>query len=403
LLTDTKCRAKPTKPGPYKLYDALGLYLAVTPGGSRLWRWRFLRPGGQENVIALGSYPDVSLAEARRLRDEHRRTLAGGQDPAALRRAAKLVGNPALARQFESVARSWHSRQAHRWGPDHARDIMAGLEADVFPHLGRMDVDNITVPLVLGVLRRIEARGARAIAHRVRGRIERVFAFGISCGIGRSNPARDVGGALEPVLRGQMPALTTLPPLRAMLRACEAQPAATPVQAALRWTALTASRPGPVRRARWDQIDLSGNLAAWRVDAAEMKTREPWVCPLSGHALDVLRAIEPLTGAGRYIFPAAHDGGPLGENSMGALLERSGYRRRHTSHGFRASFSTIMNEARPEARDAVEAQLSHRVVGTRGAYLRASFLEQRVELMAEWAAMLMEGAPDAQTLLGPQR
>jgi integrase len=198
-----------------------------------------------------------------------------------------------------------------------------------------------------------------------------------------------------------MPALTTLPPLRAMLRACEAQPAATPVQAALRWTALTASRPGPVRRARWDQIE-DGNMPIWRVPGSEMKTRIEWTCPLSGPALDILRAIQPLTGGGRYIFPAAHDSGPLGENSMNALLQRAGFGAQHCSHGFRSSFSSIMNEARPEAHDAIEAQLSHKVPGARGAYLRAAFLEKRVELMAEWGAMLMEGAPHAQTLLGPR-
>jgi integrase len=402
-LTDPVCRRAPLKATPHKLFDEHGLYLQINRNGSRLWRWRYAF-AGREKLIALGAYPEVGLAEARRLRDLHRHALRAGRDPGAERQAHKLLARRATAREFETIARDWHARKALAWVPSHAKDVLSGLEHDVFPYLGRTDIDAIDAPAVLAVLRKIEARQARATAHRVRGHIARIFDFALAAGIGRGNPARIVGGALEPEIRRRQPALIELQGLCAMLRSAEAQPCSVVIQGALRFMALTAARPGNVRHATWDSIE-DGNLPTWRVPAAEMKARREWTTPLPGAALDVLRALAPLTGRGRYIFPNSRNpAAPLSENAVGQLLQRAGYRGQHCSHGFRASFSSIMNEKHPADHDAIEAQLAHTVVGVRGAYLRAPFLERRGELLAEWGAMLMDGgALDARTLLAPRQ
>jgi integrase len=403
LLTDLKIRAAKPAGSPYKLTDQGGLYLLCTPQGSRLWRLKY-RLGGREKLLSLGPYPEVRLGEARSLQAEAKRTLRQGQDPSTERKRLRAGLTP--SESFEALARERHARQAPRWTPHHAAEVLASLERYVFPKLGALHVNAITAPMVLAVLREIEARPAIEMAHRVRVRMSAVFVYALSCGIGQGDPAAIVKGALSPMVRGRQPAIIELHQLREMLRKAEAEPAHPATKAALRFLALTVVRPGELRGAAWAEIEgFDGEALLWRIPAARMKMREEHAVPLSAEAVAVIQAMKPLSGRAPFIFPnTRHAHRPLAENSLNYLLYRAGYHGKHCPHGFRAAFSSIMNERHPAEYDAIEAALAHKVGGVRGAYLRAPFLERRRTLMAEWAGLLMEGAVDAQSLLlGPRR
>jgi integrase len=403
MLTDRQIRAAKPAKRAYKLADAHGLYLYVTPKGSRLWRLKY-RLAGVEKVLSFGPYPEVSLAAARDLQALARQHRREGKDPGAMKRAAikSTAGGT-----FEAVARDWHARQAPRWVASHAREVLASLERWLFPRLGAVAITAIDPPMMLAALRAIEAEGALETCHRLRQRASSVFVYAISCGIGRSDPAAIVRGALAPIVdRQPMPALLDLAALSALLRRTEAAPGSPVVKCALRLLALTACRSTEVRGARWEEFEgLEGAAPLWRIHATRMKSGREHVIPLPRGALAVVEALRPLTGRTAFLFPNNHRlAAPMARGALVGLLNRCGYGGVHCPHGFRASFSSIMNERHPDAWDAIEAQLAHVVRGVRGAYMRAPFLERRRELLAEWADLLLEGAIDATSLLlGPRR
>jgi integrase len=412
-LSDAKIKNAKPEAKPYKLTDIerKGLSVLVTPAtprnpkGTRLWRWRYFW-GGKEKVMTLGTYPEVGLAEARKRHEDHRRTLAEGRDPAAEKQVTKLLGRLGSSRSFETIARDWYALRAPNWSPIYAQGVLAGLEVDVFPAIGKMDVDRITAPMVVALLRAIEARPAIAIAKRVRSQISAVFGHAIATGIGQNDPAAIVKGALATQEPDRMPAIIELPALVALLRKVDDYFGFPVTKAAVRFLSLTLARPRNLRYATWDQLEgFDGNNPIWRVPAGEMKARREWVCPLPGPAIDVIQALRPLTGRSRFVFPNHRDPHrPMSEDAINVLMSRViGHRGLHCAHGFRSSFSSIMNEKHPEDSDAIEAQLAHKVRGVRGAYMRAPFLERRIELLGEWAGLLMAGAKDGHSLLlGPR-
>jgi len=404
MLTDREIRAAKPAARPYRLYDREGLYLQVSTTGSRLWRLKY-RVAGREKVLALGPYPEVKLAEARALVTDARRAIRQGRDPSAERRASRQLDSITPLQSFELVARDWHSRQALRWTPHHAAEVLGSLQRYVFPKLGAMHVNAITPPQVLAVLRDIEARPAIECAHRVRVRMSHVFVYALACGIGQGDPAAIVKGALSPIVKGRQPAIIDLDQLREMLGKAEAEPAHPATKAALRLLALTVVRPGELRGAAWSEIEgLDGEAPVWRVPAMRMKMRHEHAVPLSPEAVAVIRAIRPFTGRSPFIFPnSRHPHQPLSENALGYLLNRAGYHNTHCPHGFRTAFSSIMNERHGADYDAIEAALAHKVGGVRGAYLRAPFLERRRVLMADWAGLLLEGAVGAEDLVCGRR
>ena len=306
---------------------------------------------------------------------------------------------------FEAIARDWHDRHRPTWTERHAADVLGSLERLVFPAIGAMHVNDITPPLVLGVLRKIEADHGGETARRVRQRMSAVFVFAIASGIGTADPAGIVRGALAPVVKGKQPAITDLDDLRAMLGKAEAEPAHPVTKAALRFLALTVVRPGELRGARWEEIEgLDGPDPVWRIPADRMKMKEEHVVPLVPAAVDVLRALHPLTGRGPLIFPnARYAHKAMSENALGYLLNRAGYHHRHVPHGFRAAFSSIMNERHPGNHDAIEATLAHVVPGVRGAYMRAKFHDRRRVLLEEWAGLLLDGAVEPAAMLAAPR
>ena len=382
-LTDTAIRKAKPRERPYKLGDAGGLYLLVTPNGGRWWRLKY-RHGGKEKLLSLGTYPDVGLKDARGRRDEARKQLAAGVDPGEARKATKT----AKADSLEAVAREWHAKYARLWVQTHADKIMRRLERDVFPWLGARSVGEVTAPELLAVLRRIEARGAVELAHRAHQNLGRIFHYAIATGRAERNPAIDIRGALPPAKERHHAAITEPKAVGELLRALDGYQGTPEVRAALRLAPLLFVRPGELRKAEWAEIDL--DAAEWRIPAEKMKMRELHIVPLSRQAVAILRELRPLTGSGRYVFPSARTiTRPMSENTVNAALRRIGYTKDEmTGHGFRSLASTLLNE-HGWHRDAIERQLAHgERDAVRAAYNYAEHLPKRRKMMQAWADYL---------------
>lgn len=414
MLTDAKVRTAKPRPKAYKIADANRLFLMVTPSGGKLWRWNY-EYDGKNKTMAFGAYPLVSLADAREKRDEAWSMLCEGHDPSVAKRL-KIEANLEAGRQtFERVAREWYENAKAQWATIHANDVIRSLERDVFPTIGSLPIAQLTPPLILGVLREIETRGAIETAKRVRQRISAVFVYAIAQGIATSDPAEKLGAVLKPLRKGRQPAITDIVPLRKMILTAEEDNARPITRLGLRMLALTAVRPSELRGAEWAEFeDLDGKLPLWRIPATRMKgdlSRKEEIngdrlVPLTPQAVAVLRAIWPLTGGGPLVFPSnryAHR--PMSENAIGYLLNRAGYHGHHVPHGFRAAFSTIMNEwaernGDPHDRKVIDLMLAHMPKDkVEGAYNRAAYMPRRRELAEIWAKMLSEGLPDPLALI----
>jgi integrase len=285
----------------------------------------------------------------------------------------------------------------------------------VFPAIGSLPIAQLTPPIVLGALREIEARGSIETAKRIRQRISAVFVYAIAQGITGSDPAEKLGAVLKPLRKGRQPAITDLVPLRKMIVAAEEDHARPITRLALRFLALTAVRPSELRGAHWDEFEgLNDKEPLWRIPAARMKgdvERKEEIggdhlVPLTPPAIAVLKALWPLTGNGELVFPSnRHLHRPMSENAIGYLLNRAGYHGHHVPHGFRAAFSTIMNEwaerhGKDHDRQVIDLMLAHVPRGKiEGAYNRAAYMPRRRELAQVWAEMLSEGLPDPTTLV----
>ena len=410
MLTDTAIKRAAPRDRDYKLADEKGLFLLVRASGSKLWRHKY-RVGGKERLSSYGPYPEVSLRQAREMRDATREILRAGRDPAIEARKAAAASLTSTSHTFESLAREWHELQRERWAPVHAADVLSSMERDVFPTLGEFPPHEITAPLILACLRPVEKRGAVETASRLRQRIGSVLAYGLSLGIVPGNPAEQVKGALKPIVRkGRQPAVTDLDQLRALLHTVEGSGAYPITILASRFLALTAQRPGAVRRARWEDMKgLEGEAPVWHIPAEHMKLTVErkgddafdHVVPLSAAAVEVLEAVRKLSGRGQLVFPGQrHAHRPLSENAIGYLYNRAGYHSRHVPHGWRAAFSTIMNERRPADRQVIDMMLAH-VQSDRveAAYNRAEHMARRREIAEEWAELIMQGQRAAVTLL----
>lgn len=420
MLTDIQARKAQPGDRDYKLSDSGGLYLFVTRAGTKSWRMKY-RFANKEQLLTFGLYPDVSLAQARTQRDEARQLIRANKNPAHERRKAKLTSAAASERTFEKFARRWHEMQKARWAPVHADDVLRSLDRDVFPDLGALPIQEITAPTVLATLRKIEKRGSIETAKRVRQRISGVFTFAISEGVCEADPAAIVTKALKPLpKKGKQPALTDVAEAREVLRAAEASGAYPITKLASRLLALTVVRPGVIRGAAWPEfegIDWDSDATdepIWRVPAARMKLvldrkgdeAFEHVVPLVPQAVEVLRAVRRLTGRCPYVFPGQrHAHKPLSENAIGYLYNRCGYHARHVPHGWRAAFSTTMNEQavrlrRFEDAPVIELMLAHVPENkVKAAYDRAGHMERRRELAQEWADMLLDGLVPAEQLI----
>lgn len=392
----------------------------MTASGFKSWRWKY-RFAGKEKRLTFGAYPEVTLAAARVKRDDAASLLREGTDPAIDRKQRKAALVVESANTFETIARSWHETQAPRWTATHAADVLTSLENDVFPVIGKLPITSITAPMVLNIIRAIEARPAIETARRVRQRMSAVFVFAIASGIPSldQDPAAVVKGALKPLKKGRQPAFRDLDPARELLRKVEAEPAHPVTKLASRLLALTIVRPGVLRHAAPEEFeDLDGEEPLWRIPAGKMKLLADlkedaafeFLVPLSTQAVDVVRVALRLAGNGPFLFPGTrHAHRPMSENAIGYMYNRTNFRGRHVPHGWRATFSTVMNEiaereGRPEDRPIIDLMLAHKPEGVEGIYNRAAYMPRRREIAQAWSDMLLEGFAAAEELLiGPRR
>lgn len=398
MLTDADCKNATCPPGikRRRLTDAAGLYLEVSPAGAKRWFWKFY-PDGKESRLALGSYPEVTLKAARVARDDARKTKGAGINPVQKRKADTLAKAISGITTFEAVARDFFATKAATWSSTYSAHWIAGMEKNLFPWLGSLPLTDISAPMLLDSLRRVEKRGAVETAHTLRQTAGQVFRYGIQTGRCERNPALDLHGALRPVTVKHMAAL--LDPIQAgeLLRASGNYSGQPTTRAALALSALLFQRPGNIRAMEWSHIDADSAL--WTIPSGDMKGTKhrkangrPHLVPLAPQALTILADLRPLTGHGKFVFPSLLSGERcMSGNTIRAALRRMGYSNDEmTAHGFRAMGRTLIAERLPGIPERViEAQLAHGKSGPLGmAYDRAEFMDQRRAMMATWADYL---------------
>lgn len=385
-LTDTAIRNAKPRAKLYKLFDERGLFLLVSPSGGKWWRLKY-RFDGKEKLLSLGVYPDVSLKDARELRDEARKRLAKGIDPSQHRKAQNSARADRSANSFEVVAREWFAKYSPGWADTHSSRIMSRLEGDVFPWIGGRPIAELIAPELLTVARRIEGRGALETAHRVMGYCGQIFRYAVATGRAERDPTGDLRGALPPARSDHFPAITEPKRVAELLRMLDGYQGTFVVRCALRLAPLVFVRPGELRKAEWKDIDL--NAAEWRYTVT--KTETAHIVPLSYQAVAILRELHPLTGHGRYVFPGARTNGrPMCDNAILAAMRRLGIPKEEMSgHGFRAMARTILDEVLGFRPDFIEHQLAHAVRDPNGrAYNRTAHLPERRKMMQQWADYL---------------
>jgi len=428
VLTDAKIKAAKPREAAYKLADAGQLFLHVTPAGGKHWRMNYTfgrnaagRPA--QKTLSFGPYPALTLVDARRKRDEAKQLLRDGRDPAVERRVSTKARAAEHGNTFEAVARKWHELRTPTWSKVHAADVLQSLVRDAFPATGDLPLTSIESPKLLELLNAVEQRGAIETAHRLRQRISDIFVYAIATGLAKADPAASLGKALRKKPRSKkQPSIIDrirdheeqLQAVRTMLRACDDERCRASTKFALRLLALTAVRPNEIQNAEWSELeDLDGPEPLWRIPAARMKGDQDrkaeehgdHVVPLSSQAVEVITALRPLTGNYRLMFPSErHVHKPISENTLRALLIRAGYYQRHVPHGFRAAFSTIMNE-RPDRQEGdravIDLMLAHVPKDkVEGAYNRAGYMQRRREIAQGWADLITEGLEPPEAQLG---
>jgi integrase len=337
-------------------------------------------------MLSLGAYPDVSLKQARERRDETRRQMAAGINPAAQRRASKV----ARALTFRAVSLEYLEQQKKKLTDSTYEKSRWLLEDQLCPWIGNTPIANVEAPELLAALRRIEARGRHETAHRAKQKAGQVFRYAIATGRARHNPAADLREALAPVVTKHRAAVTDPLKIGELMRAIDGYSGQPSTETALKLAPLLFVRPGELRYARWEEFDLEGKEPQWRIPGGRMKMREAHVVPLSHQAIRLLENLYPTTGPHGLLFPSLTTGArPISENTLNGALRRLGYSNDEmTAHGFRAMASTCLNE-QGNSPDVIELQLAHKERNkVRAAYNRASRMAERRKMMQSWVDYL---------------
>lgn len=384
MLTVTAIRNAAPGGKPYKLADRHGLYLLVKPNGAKLWRYDY-RHGGKRKTFALGEFPMMDLATARAEHERLWKLVKAGTDPMEEKRLAKLV--PAGVDSFAAVFLEWWGKMAPTWSESHAKAVRDRFERDLLPDLGRMPLKDITAPILLSVLQKIEQRGALYLAKRAREMTGTLFRYGIVTGRCERDPAADLRGAFVGHVEQHRPAIVDPAAAAELLRVIWDYPGSFVTRQAFRLIVLTALRPGEIQELEWAEVDF--DAAEIRIPKEKMKMKTPHLVPLSRQALAILGETHELTGRGRYVLPGARNprgDRPISNAALSAALLRLGFRDQQTPHGFRGLFCSLANEHGHFNPDAIERQLAHQERnGIRAAYLHSQFLPERRRLMQWWA------------------
>ena len=398
-LTDSKCKNARCSDGKarQRYADSGGLYLEALPAGGKHWRWKY-RIAGKEKRLAIGTYPTITLAQARHARDTARKKLVDGVDPVQAKLDARLAIKERMGSTFEAVSRSWFEHWRGPRTPRHADYVMRRLEADVFPVLGAKPIGDVTAPQLLAMAKKIESRGALDLAKRSLQTCGQVMRYAVAHGILERNPAADVkpGDALKARKKTNYARLEGKE-VPTLLRKIDSYQGTPHTRLAMQLMALTFVRTGELIAARWDEFDL--DVAEWRIPAERMKMRTPHIVPLSTQAVEVLATLHELRGLGDFVFPGgrSHER-PMSNNTMLKALERMGFKHRMTCHGFRSIASTMLHEL-GFRHDVIEIQLAHQERNAvSAAYNHATYLKERRQLMQAWADHLVSLRQGAKVL-----
>jgi integrase len=386
----------------HKHPDGGGLYLFAYSDGSKYWRVRYW-VAGKEKLLSVGTWPTVTLAEAREKRDKLQKQLADGIDPGVQRKADKVAAALSAANTFEAVAREWYDNQLHTWVESHAVDVRRRLEANIYPALGKRPIADLKAPEILAAVRKIEERGSTDLAHRVMGVVGQVLRYGVATGRGERDHTADLRGALTPHKKGQQAAVGSkeLPQLLRDIAAYDQPPVSGEKQTriALQVLALTFTRTSELIGATWGELDLDAPYdpehgkfgPMWCIPGVRMKGGKDHMVPLAPQSVKLFKELKVLAGESDYVLPGRKPVKPISNNTLLFGLYRLGYRGRQTGHGFRAIASTHLHEKNLFEPDWIERQLAHVPANqVAAAYNRAKYLPQRADMMRYWADYLDE-------------
>ena len=407
MLTDAECRNATCSPDKKRarFTDAGGLYLEVSPAGSKRWFWKTYADG-KEGRLALGSYPAVSLTAARKARDAAKLQKSTGIDPVQARKVERMKALTPAGNTFKATALEWYAMKLDSWSSHYAIREKRNLEKDLFPYFATRDIGCIQPIELLAAVRSVEERGALDVAHRVLTTAGQVWRYAVATGRAARDVSADIKGALKPHHGKHFAAITDPVKLGELIRVIRGYQGGPIVRAALQLAPMLFQRPGELRAAAWAEFDL--DAALWTIPAARMKRRvdgkkngDPHLVPLPAQAVEILRKLHPLTGHSALLFPGerSHDR-PISDNTLRAALLTLGYGPDAQSvHGFRATARTILAEVHDIDPLVIEAQLAHAVKDANGrSYNRTTYLKHRATMMQQWADYLDKLASGADVI-----
>jgi len=407
MLTDAQCRNAvcPLDKKQARFADAGGMYLQVSPAGSKRWFLKY-RIGGKEKQLALGGYPEMSLTAARRAREAAKLNKSEGRDPIQLRKVEKLRAITLDADTFKVTALEWYEMKLSSWSSHYAIREKRNLEKDLFPHFAARRIGDIQPIELLAAVKRVEERGALDVAHRVLTTAGQVWRYAVATGRAGRDVSADIKGALTPHHGKHFAAITDPVKLGELIRIIRSYQGGPIVRAALQLAPMLFQRPGELRAAAWAEFDL--DAALWTIPAARMKRRvegkkngDPHLVPLPTQAVEILRKLHTLTGHGTLLFPGerSHDR-PISDNTLRAALLTLGYGPdKQSVHGFRATARTMLAEIHDVDPLVIEAQLAHAVKDANGrSYNRTTYLKHRATMMQQWADYLDKLAKGADVI-----
>jgi integrase len=399
-LTELKCKSAKAQEKPYRITDGGGMYMEVMPNGSKYWRLKY-RLLGKEKRLALGVYPEVSLAEAREARDTARKIIKTGEDPCFAKKEDRRERILRAEHSFEAVAREWHKNKLAKWSPRYAANILDKLETDLFPYIGTRPIAEIAPLELLEAIKRIEKRGAYEVARRALQFSGQVFKYAIATARAVRNPAPDLVGALTAYKKTHFAALEAKD-LPEFLGALERNDARLYQQTrnAVRLLMLTFTRTSELIQAKWSEIDLDN--ARWEIPAERMKMRKPHIVPLSRQAIEILKEQKEISGKREWVFPnQVRPIKPMSNNTILFAIGRLGYKGKMTGHGFRALAMSTIKEKLGYRHEVVDRQLAHAHRNeVDAAYDRAQFLKERTKMMQEWSDYLDAAASEGKVVVG---
>ncbi|MGJ8604408.1 MAG: tyrosine-type recombinase/integrase [Marivita sp.] len=389
-LSDIQVRNLKPRERAYKVADFEGLFVLVKPNGSKLWQMKY-RLFGKERLFSIGVYPDVSLAQARKAKEAARAMVAAEVDPSEAKQSEKRTKREEAGQTFEKISAAFFEKQRKEGKSKATLDKTAYHFKLANQDFGRRPITEITAPMILKTLRKVEAKGNYETAHRLRARIGSVFRYAVASGVAETDPTYALRDALIRPTRVHRAAITDPKALGRLMNEIDGFDGQATTRIALKLLAILAQRPGEIRHAKWSEIDFSAKV--WAIPAEKMKMRRDHLVPLPAQTLALLDELRRINGNGEFLFPSLRTWKrPMSENTLNAALRRMGYSGDEmTAHGFRASFSTLANESGLWHPDAIERALAHVEKNeVRRAYARGDHWDERVRLAVWWAGYLEE-------------